>query len=918
MSFRNKQIIGLLISIIMACLSINANASISDQSSVVKSNNYILIINCHLESIQWNDNFEDAITYYITKQGNYEIYSEHFRSLDVKDQASLDSVNNRIKGKYINAPRAIVMIGPACLAMFGDELNLRWHDVPMIDCVHNRLSASFDEIFKEEFTLDKIKEESESELKKRYNVTGIYTQSKVRETIDLMKRTMPDMDRIVFISDMRFGSYLARQSFVNAMSTYFPHISYELLTSKAYTTSQLLTKIQQYNVNTGIIFHTWSPQGNTAEDYYAWYNLYKIVGTYSKVPVFSQWDMNIKDGYIAGGYMNSLKDLSDASIEILHRILNGEEARKIPFVTVNKARAYLNYTTVEKYGLSKIEYPDDVFYYDRPENIFVKYKYYFLLGAIIIVLFILYLSQRVFFLNRQKKSKQRELEKERTLRNELKLRSMKLSLALEVSTVLPWTWDNDEQIFTFDDSKTYSHPSDGNEAITSIKTFDEVMKSLHPEDRSRIESIFTGMLNGKANYMKEECRVKINEDSEYNWYNIRAIVYEKDSDNNPKIIIGTRTLITEAKELELELRRAKDKAEESSRLKSAFLANISHEIRTPLNAIVGFSGVLADSNSDDEKKELIDIIKQNNQRLLNLINDIIDISKIESDTLEMNYSCFSINDILNKLSKEYSKKVYSGVEINLELPLGDDVMIYDDRTHIKQAIGNIIDNATKFTRRGTITIGYLLPDKEHITFFVKDTGCGIANSDFGNIFERFVKLNSFETGAGLGLTVSKLLIEKLNGRVWLKSEIGVGTQFFIDLPFRATSSPSESDNSAKVKPQVILVAEDILSNFMVLRSMLEPKYNLIHAWNGVDALNLFKKYRPKLVLMDVKMPIMDGYATSAEIKKIAPDTVIIAISSYAFDEDINRMDKYGIDDYEPKPVNIRSLESKIEQLTTKR
>ncbi|MDL2305378.1 PAS domain-containing protein [Bacteroides sp. OttesenSCG-928-D19] len=250
-----------------------------------------------------------------------------------------------------------------------------------------------------------------------------------------------------------------------------------------------------------------------------------------------------------------------------------------------------------------------------------------------------------------------------------------------------------------------------------------------------------------------------------------------------KWIVYTAWDITDMKIMERELRNAKDKAEDANRLKSAFLANMSHEIRTPLNAIVGFSSILANEESKDEKEEYLDIIEHNNDLLLQLIGDILDLAKIEAGTLEYTYTDVDINKMLHEIEKTSRLKVkHEGVLLKAELPVSE-LILHTDQIRITQVITNFINNAIKFTYEGSIRFGYKRIENDSVYFYVTDTGTGISEDKLQLIFSRFTKLNTFEQGTGLGLSISKSIVETLGGEIGVDSKEGEGSTFWFILPY---------------------------------------------------------------------------------------------------------------------------------------
>ena len=380
--------------------------------------------------------------------------------------------------------------------------------------------------------------------------------------------------------------------------------------------------------------------------------------------------------------------------------------------------------------------------------------------------------------------------------------------------------------------------------------------------------------------------------------------------------------LEQQKIVESELRVAKEKAEESDHLKSAFLANMSHEIRTPLNAIVGFSGLLAMAENYEERDEYINIINNNNELLLQLINDILDLSKIEANTLEFVYSDIDINQLLCDIEQTSRLKAADGVQVSFVEKLPH-CIIRTDKNRLSQVVTNFINNAIKFTKEGSIYFGYKHKEN-NLYFYVSDTGCGIDKDVKDSVFQRFVKLDSFAQGTGLGLSICQMIVHKLGGEIGVDSELGQGSTFWFTLPDTVieeshisvaetnkteVSTESPTDN----KTATLLIAEDNESNYTLIKAILKD-YNLLHAWNGQEAIDLYRKYHPDMILMDLKMPIMDGYQATEEIRKDNTIIPIIAVTAFAFAEDEQRVSQSGFNGYVAKPIKPNNLKKKIVDL----
>lgn len=393
------------------------------------------------------------------------------------------------------------------------------------------------------------------------------------------------------------------------------------------------------------------------------------------------------------------------------------------------------------------------------------------------------------------------------------------------------------------------------------------------------------------------------------------------NDYGEEVIWHLRRDISEQVGYEEKLKKAKEKAEESDRLKSAFLSNMSHEIRTPLNAIVGFSAIMADIEDREERLKFLNIIESNNKRLLMLIDEVLDLSKIESGMLPFNFSSVRMNDLCMDIFRTY--QYYTGkATLILDLP-EEDLCIRTDRNRLTQVISNLIDNALKFTPQGTITIGYrTLP--EWVELFVSDTGIGIPEDKLEKVFERFVKVNNFAKGTGLGLPICKTIVERLGGEITLTSRLGSGSQFTFKIPkqlvsmdddhFRiqpVSSSPVRNKSEGKA---TILVVEDIDDNFELIQTMIGPGYYLIHARDGKQAVSLFESEQPDLILMDIKLPEVNGLEAIETIREKSPFyPPIIAVSAYAYDRNKQMLLENGCKDFLIKPLDKELLLATIKK-----
>lgn len=391
-------------------------------------------------------------------------------------------------------------------------------------------------------------------------------------------------------------------------------------------------------------------------------------------------------------------------------------------------------------------------------------------GAFVLAgLFLMYLQYQT---SAKLKSELGELSK-------VKKHNVEYELVLKAMKLCTWRIDVPTRTITYEsdfrDKVDNYTPAPG----TPIR---EVGKMYTDEYRHRVMSAMNDLIEGRVEEFHEQYRVKIPRSNHSYWSEGFATVSERDGQGKPLVIVGTTMRIDDRKRMENAIITARNQAEEANRLKSAFLANISHEIRTPLNAIVGFSEVLPMVQEKAERENLMALIKENNAKLLTLIDDMVSMSKVESGTANILKTSFDLNIILHEVSNNYQSQLHSDtVVVQTRFPQ-ETCTIMTDRQKLTEIVNHYMTNALKFTRRGSVTLGYDPVKNGKIRIWVQDTGKGIPESELDRIFERFVKLDEFIQGTGLGLSLCRSIAYSLNGNVGVESKVDAGSLFWVELP----------------------------------------------------------------------------------------------------------------------------------------
>lgn len=821
---------------------------------------YVLFINSYHPGYAWSDSETEGFRAGVAEGGELVIFTEYLDTKRFPENESFENFYQYISQKYTHIPLvAVAGCDNAAFRFFKSYADSSlFSGRPGFFCGIN----------------DYLTREGPSDRAFVIQESNMFLLQ-----TGLIKKLLPDTRKLIILSD---DNQYFIENFKTETEIIQQSVTIELLEISEYRINQVRDHLNMQSSGTVAFYYGIFHSGTTVwpDDTY----LLGLISNDVRLPIFSAMEHHIGHG-VVGGYAYSGHNQGQRLGRALLQYLSGVRPDSIQLAGQTDSILFFDYRKLKLFNIEPKQVPAGSRIHHTPE---IKLSIYRdeLIGIGILVLMFFITGAIVVISTLRRRKVERSFRKVETKLNEF-------------ANLLPQViYECDlEGRFTFLNRQSFDlfgYPPDTNPSDLTI------FHVIAPEDQMHIRENIGKLVAGDTN--RSLLFEAVRKDGSRFPFEIHSnLIVEQGR------VVGLRGIgidCTLKMQHEQELNDAKLRAEESDRLKSAFLTNVSHEIRTPLNSLIGFTNLIVDGNlSSAESQEYISYVRNSADHLLSLINDILDISRIESGQMELRYTRFYIQSFIREVYEGYHSssllKEKPNVRILLDLPETlDDVAIEADLVRLRQVITNLVDNALKFTFEGSVTLGYRLNDHQSVRFFCRDTGIGIPAKEHERIFSRFIKLNPLKEriigGSGLGLSISRQLVELMGGEIWLDSVENKGTTFHFTVPLHlafhsnapltAVLRKKEYDWSGKR----VLIAEDEDSNFRLLEAYLKPTHiEVIRAMDGTGALEFIRQQHIDLALLDILMPNLNGYEVAMEVQKVKPGLPIVfqtAYTSYGADE----------------------------------
>lgn len=726
------------------------------EDAYADNNNPILIISSYNpDTRNTTQNISEFMDEYKQLGGNSPVVIENMNCKSLPEAPLWKSRMYNLLSKYTgrNKPRLIVILGQEGWASYLSQDDEIIGDTPILSGMVSRnavilpdSSISLPDWAPKSVDIDDF-------TSKDRHLSGIFYSYDIKANINLIRQLYPDTRHIALITDNSYGG-ISLQAYVKDEIAKLKDIDLIPLDGRKNNIYNIIEQIKKLPEQSAILLGTWRVDVN--DGYYVGNATYTMMLANPRIPTFSLTSIGLGHWAIGGyipQYRSIGKDLALQAVSILNQQAAQNETQHPQIISIPNGYTF-DAKKLKEYNIAAEDLPPNPVLINTDANLFILYKFEILL--IVASILVMFLVMILYYFTRTSKLKNKLLDLQKD--NVLIMNNIQASIRF-IKPDYTIKWQNGIEIACMPEfgSKNCCLANDKKEPYCEGCALIQAMDS-----KEKVELVREC---GDGQYI----HILANPVLDYNQH-LLGVILKKEN-------------VTKQKEDEIELRKAKEKAEESDRLKSAFLANMSHEIRTPLNAIVGFSSLLLYAENEGEREEYSNIINSNNELLLQLINDILDVAKIEAGTLEFINSEVNVNYLFADIEQSSRLRVAKDIQLAFVEKLPHCVIL-TDKNRLLQVITNFINNAIKFTKAGSIRFGYRYQN-DKLLFYVSDTGCGIETDKKELVFNRFVKLNNFAQGTGLGLSICQMIVQKFNGEIGVESALGKGSTFWFTLPASA-------------------------------------------------------------------------------------------------------------------------------------
>ena len=732
----------------------------------------LLVINSYGEGAPWAQEVYTPVLQEISAHKDIRVEVVHLNNTTIHNANDYDKMAAGLFARFAERqPDYLLMLGNFSFTL-RDQIVKEWGDVPML------LVAMSDSYGPREFYYTRADEREDTVcgtrleplrgIRNDYNFTLVETPCLYKETVDMMVHMFPSMGKLVFLGDALYLNRHLSHEIRRYLADRYPDISYEWLMGSERTGRELQSYLNDRDMDTGLLFSAWFFVRTTIHGYPQ-----LIAGEARLIAGCHRPVFGLRHAYLSYGLLGGCFVSPDQQGDYIHtalmEMLAGRDMRTVPFRVVDKHETVVNYRVLERDGLSARICPRGTVFINRPKTAWELYHAYIIAAvAVVIAAFAVAAVNLV--------SQRRKIH---MLRSRSRLVES-MPIAYSQSRVDYGTGGEVAGVTYHGGNKSFSELVAANSTSGGRGLFE---RPLVAEAVKRLSKEKSGTSRFSHHFDRTDT-----------FYDFLVSVDQREEGKVKEVNVFALDM-TDNRKKEAQLVEAREKALESERLKMAFLANMSHEIRTPLNAIVGFSDLISKTGDEERRKKYGSIIDANNQLLLKLIGDVLDVAKMESNTLEFNFRDTEINGLIENVESTMRLKMPEKVAFNCVYAFPE-CRVQTDPDRLAQVLVNLLSNAAKFTTKGNITLGYE-PRGEEVYFYVRDTGCGIPPESAGRLFERFVKLDSFSQGNGLGLSISKSIVERLGGEIGVVSEgKGKGSLFWFTI---VSGGKKEGNNNEKEK-----------------------------------------------------------------------------------------------------------------------